>query len=506
MQPTVQVHAPAAAESLEQRVFQLETLYEIGRECARVERVEDALRIVLSMVMGAFGATGGRIRLEDGTGHTIAAFARGGDPTATTVDFTLEDGGRGAIALAPRLSGEPYSAEDSALLETIAANAAVHLRRLALVSALTAASAALQRKVGALAVVNEIALGFGGHPSAQRLRRFLLEKIAAALCAAEATFIAAEQTTEQTAAHTMTARIPGDAGTDGTNGSAILVRRDTASPPFDGEDRALLQLLANEVGVVLENSRLFDTYLTQQQEQFRLRGVLEQYLAPAVAERLIAGTAGETGPAFGGLNGLKGAHRRMSLVRVDMRASTELVNLLDVDSMIDLMNEYIGRMVDVLFRYEGTIDRFDGDAVIGFFGAPEPHDDDPIRAVCTGLAMLRAFATLRAQWATRHPLPARLGIGVGVASGDAVVGNIGSAKRLHYTVSGVIANLAARLMGHAPAGHMLVNEAAWLAAQEPLRFPAALRARRPRYIRAKGFPTLVPVYRLRPADLPHLAD
>ena len=485
--------------ALAQRVFQLETLYEIGRECARVERVEDALRIVLSMVMGAFGATGGRIHLQDGTGHTIAALARGGDAVATTVHFSLDDGGRGLIALGPRLSGAPYSADDSALLETIASNAAIHVRRLALVAALTAASTSLQRKVGALAVVNEIALGSGGHPSAPRLRRFLLEKIATALRAAEATFVPSETAPEQTAAYAMAARIPGD--------DTILVRRDAASSPFDGEDRALLQLLANEVGVVLENGRLFDTYLTQQQEQFRLRGVLEQYLAPAVAERLISGSDVEdAGSAFGGLNGLKGSHRPMSLVRVDMRASTELVNLLDVDAMCGLMNEYIGRMVDVLFRYEGTIDRFDGDAVIGFFGAPEAHDDDPIRAVRTGLAMLRAFAALREEWATRHPLPARLGIGVGAASGDAVVGNIGSAKRLHYTVSGIMANLAARLVAKAPAGHMLLNETAWLTVQDPLGFPAALRARRPRYIRAKGFASLVPVYRLRPSDLPHLTD
>ena len=484
-------------DALEQRVFQLETLYEIGRECARVERLEDALRIVLSMVMGAFGATGGRIHMEDGAGRTIGAFARGAAPDATSVSFALDDGSRGTIALAPRLSDEPYTTDDVALLETIAANAAGYLRRLSLVAALTAASAALQRKVGALAVVNEIALGVGGQPSAQRLRRFLLEKIATALRAAEATFVAEQPVGEPASPHAIAVRVPVDDAT------IIQVRRDAASLPFDGEDRALLQLLANEVAVVLENSRLFETYLTQQQEQFRLRGVLEQYLAPAVAERLIAG---DSGAALAGLGGLKGAHRPMSLVRVDMRASTELVNLLDVDAMCALNNEYIGRMVDVLFHYEGTIDRFDGDAVIGFFGAPEAHDDDPVRAVRTGLAMLRAFATLREQWAARHPLPPRLGIGVGVASGDAVVGNIGSAKRLHYTVSGTIANLAARLMSHAPAGRMLVNEATWLAVQEPLDFPKTLRTRKPRYIRAKGFPTLVPVYRLRPSDLPHLVD
>jgi len=496
---------PGTPASLEQRVFQLETLYEIGRECARVERIEDALRIVLSMVMGAFGALGGYIHVDDVAGKTLASFTRGVDDRIITATFTLEDGARGTLALGPRLSGEPYSAEDRALLETIAANAAIHLRRLSLVTALTAASAALQRKVNALAVVNEIALGIAGHPSAQRIQRFLLEKIAAAVGAAEATFVTSTPAAPShpvvpssvALTHAIAACVPG------TDPCELVTRRGPDAPPFDEEDRTLLQLLANEVGVVLENSRLFDSYLTQQQEQFRLRGVLEQYLAPAVAERLIAG---ESGSSIDGLNGLKGAHRPMSLVRVDMRASTEFVNLLDIDAMVELMNEFIGRMVDVLFHYEATIDRFDGDAVIGFFGAPEAHDDDPQRAVRTGLAMLRTFAALRTLWAARHPLPPRMGIGVAVATGDGVVGNIGSAKRLHYTVSGLIANLAHRLMAKAPVGHMLLDEATWRAVQDPLRFSASLRARRPRYIRAKGFPTLVPVYRLRPADLPHLTD
>jgi adenylate cyclase len=196
----------------------------------------------------------------------------------------------------------------------------------------------------------------------------------------------------------------------------------------------------------------------------------------------------------------------MSLVRVDVRNSTELVRSLDVDEMVDLMNQLIGRMVDVLFHYEATIDRYDGDAVIGFFGAPEAHDDDPVRAVRTGLAMLRSFDVLRAEWETRYTLPPTLGIGVGIATGDVVVGNIGSTKRLHYTTSGLIANLAARLMAKAPRGHVLMDESTWRTVQDPLAFPTALRARRPRYIRAKGFAQLVPVYRLRPTDLPHLTD
>ncbi|HEU5314558.1 MAG TPA: adenylate/guanylate cyclase domain-containing protein [Chloroflexota bacterium] len=483
-----------APTALEQRVFQLETLYEIGRECARVERLDDALHIVLSMVMGAFGATAGRIELRDARGAEIASLRRGapidGEP-AVSLSFAVEGSRTGTLALGTRLSGEPYAADERSLLETIAANAAVHLGRIALLATLQLTAAELARKVKALAVVNEITLGIASRPGQVRLRRFLCEKVAAALDA-DVTFS------------------DEDAGPSDVDGSHVLtvtvrygdvplgilhLRRTPAAAAFDDEDRALLTLLANEVAVVLENARLFDTFLTQQQEQFRLRGVLEQYLAPSVAERLIAG---DIGPP------LKGKHCPMSLVRVDVRNSTELVRSLDVDEMVDLMNQLIGRMVDVLFRYEATIDRYDGDAVIGFFGAPEAHDDDPVRAVRTGLSMLRSFDVLRAEWETRYTLPDNLGIGVGIATGDVVVGNIGSTKRLHYTTSGLIANLAARLMAKAPRGHVLMDECTWRTVQDPFDFPPALRARRPRYLRAKGFAQLVPVYRLRPGDLPHL--
>jgi class 3 adenylate cyclase len=445
--------------------------------------------------------------------------------------FEVDDTARGALALQPRLTGEPYTAADRALLQTIVSSAAVHLRNLRLLATVQATGAELARKVQALAVVNEIALGMASRPAARRLYRFVLERVAAALGAGEAAFLVPERggwalaarrpeptpdqptvveadalDLEACAGAAWSVAAGGVAGVDGADREvvapirygahlcgALWLRRAAQERPFDDGDRDLLALLGREIAVVLENNRLFETSLAQQQEHFRLRGVLEQYLAPSVAERLIGG----------GLDLSRSlTHRTMSLVRVDMRASTEFVHALDVDVLVQLMNEYIGAMTDVLFRYEGTIDRFDGDAVIAFFGAPEAHADDPVRAVRTGLEMQRAFAALLAQWRERYSLPARLGIGVGIATGEVVVGNVGSAKRLHYTVSGLTANLAARLMAKAPAGALLLDETTWHVVQAPLDLPARVRARQPRYIRAKGFRDLVPVYRLRPADVP----
>ena len=532
-------------DDLERRLFQLETLYEIGRECAGLETMPDVLRVILSMVMGAFGVERGMAFAGEASGHVEALHARGlSDPGGGSAEvlartYLLTEGGGwlssagldvclpfrldastyGAIALGSRLTRAPFSDEDRELLATIVANAAPYLQKVHLLQALRVAADELGRKVQALAVVNEIALGIATRPSARRLHRFLLERVASALRAAEGAL--ALQSDD---AWTVVARYPAEpaqpemadaellarlAGVESPPASAerdllapvrygselvgaLWLRRHSDGPPFDDDDRSLLVALANQAAVILENSRLLDSYLVQQQEQFRLRGMLEQYLAPSVAERLIAGA---TRPA------LEGTRLPVTVLMVDMRGSTELINHVEPEVMVHLLNQYLGAMIDALFHYEGTIDKFAGDAVLGFFGAPEGHPDDPWRAVRAGAMMLRAFDALLAEWGRQYTLPTALGIGVGIATGDVVVGNIGSAKRLEHTVIGSTVNLAARLAARAPAATLQLDDATWRVVAAPLGLAAPGRARRPRYIRAKGFATLVPMYRLRAADL-----
>ena len=359
--------------------------------------------------------------------------------------------------------------------------------------------------------MNEIALAITTRPSARRLHRFLLERVAGALDADMGTlrlqpeagpalvaeYHAApnrppfgEAVALPTSAHELT--MPIRYGSDVLG--ALWLHRPHAGTPFDADDSALAELLANQAAVILETSRLFESFLEQQQEQFRLRGMLEQYLAPSVAERLISG---ETRPT------LEGTRLRVSILMVDMRGSTELINHVEPEVMAGCSNQYLGHITDVLFRYEGTIDKFAGDAVLGFFGAPEGHPDDPLRAVRAAAAMQRGFADLLRDWhRRRRMLPASLGIGIGIATGDVVVGNIGSAKRLEHTVIGPTVNLAARLTAKAPAGTIQIDDTTWQAVAAPLGFLARARPRRPRFVRAKGFAALVPVYRLHAVDVP----
>lgn len=544
-------------EDLERRLFQLETLYEIGRECARVGTVPDVLRVILSMVMGSFGAVRGITFAGDPAGRILAIHARGmgADEDAQTnalvrsyllgespeawlsaaelevcLPFQLDSSTLGAVALGSRLTGAPYSGEDRALLETIVTNASPYLRNVSLLHALRVAGEELQRNVQALAVANEVALGMASRPSAPRLYRFLLERVTNALGASQGALalvegegwtVAALHPVEENApaeAHVLASVARSGAAAlptgeiDGNNGraegsevvvpirygdelvAAIWLRRDPVTRPFEADDRSVLEFLANQAAVILENSRLFEGFLIQQQEQFRLRGMLEQYLSPAVADRIISGDTELL---------QEGERAEVSVLMVDIRGSTILINEVEPEEMVHFLDQYLERMVDVLFHYEGTVDAFAGDAVLGYFGAPARHEDDPLRAVRAAAAMHRDFSALMVEWNRTHdrPLPPGVGIGVGIATGEVVVGSIGSpsGKRLQHTIIGSAVNLAQRLSAKTPPGAIQLDETTWSAVQPSLAFT---RPRRPRHLQAKGFPMLIPAYRLLPSDVP----
>ena len=111
----------------------------------------------------------------------------------------------------------------------------------------------------------------------------------------------------------------------------------------------------------------------------------------------------------------------------------------------------------IIFEHGGTLDKFIGDAMMALWGAPIPHDDDPDRALRAAIAMQQALARLNEQWAaTGRPT---LGVGIGINYGEVFAGNIGSHRRLNYTVIGDSVNIAARLCSRAEAGQVLVTEA-----------------------------------------------
>ena len=173
-----------------------------------------------------------------------------------------------------------------------------------------------------------------------------------------------------------------------------------------------------------------------QARQRALRRALARYLSPAVAEVVARDPARLD---------LGGQLRDMTVLFADIRGFTALAERTPPRELVTLLNEYFEIMVAVLFRHEGTLDKFMGDAIMAFWNAPALQPDHAERACRTALAMVAALDQLRASWEARgRPV---LDIGIGVSTGPMVFGNTGSTLRADFTVLGDAVNLGARLEG-----------------------------------------------------------
>jgi len=165
----------------------------------------------------------------------------------------------------------------------------------------------------------------------------------------------------------------------------------------------------------------------------RLRSTLSRYMSKAVMDSLLEG--GEA--ALGGIN------REVSVLFSDIRGFTSISERLGAQETVALLNEYFTDMVDIVFAHQGVLDKYMGDMIMAVFGSVLQQEDDPENAVMVGNKMMVGLRELNARLQARGREPIR--IGVGISSGDVVAGNIGSPKRLEYTVIGHRVNIAHRL-------------------------------------------------------------
>jgi adenylate cyclase len=122
-----------------------------------------------------------------------------------------------------------------------------------------------------------------------------------------------------------------------------------------------------------------------------------------------------------------------------------------------MLNEYFELMVETLFKYEGTLDKFMGDGIMAFWGAPLAHRDDAVRCVQCALDQMQVLGRFNRQRLGEGKPP--LAVGVGIHTGPGVVGYVGSSKALSYTVIGDTANTSSRLCSSATAGQIVISEA-----------------------------------------------
>ena len=157
--------------------------------------------------------------------------------------------------------------------------------------------------------------------------------------------------------------------------------------------------------------------------------------------------------------GLKmgGEKRKVTMLMTDLRGFTSLSERLPAERVVALLNRYFTTMVTVIKQYQGTIDEFIGDAIFVLFGAPVWQEDDAERAVACAVAMQLAMSSINEQ-NLKEDLP-ELEMGIGIHTGQVVVGNIGSAERMKYGVVGSQVNLTSRIQSCTIGGQILISEA-----------------------------------------------
>ncbi len=217
----------------------------------------------------------------------------------------------------------------------------------------------------------------------------------------------------------------------------------------------------------------------ERREQYR--SVLSKVVSEDVAEEMMSGALE-----------LGGENREISVLFADIRGFTPLTEGMEPQEVIRLLNECMGHLAQAVELEDGIVDKFVGDEVMAVFGAPVARRDHALRAVSAAVRMQESLLQMNKVRERRGE--GLVGVGIGVASGTAVAGNMGSPDRLNYTVLGSIVNLAARLTGAAGAGEILVSgETRRLAGKACLATLAGTRA-------LKGFSSEVEVYSVDGVD------
>jgi adenylate cyclase len=223
----------------------------------------------------------------------------------------------------------------------------------------------------------------------------------------------------------------------------IMLDSKLATHAFSERDLALFETVASQAAVAVQNT-LFARKLEQEaitRERFR------RLLSPAIAEQVLSGQ----------VEIRKGGElRETTMLFADIRGFTGISESSDPQLVVEALNEYFERMVEIVFRYEGTLDKFIGDEMMVLFGAPVAHPDDPVRAVRAAIEMQKAMAGLNEQHAAQGLPPFQIGIGIN--TGEVVAGYIGSSQAMEYTVIGDPVNTGSRLCSIAKPSQILIAE------------------------------------------------
>jgi adenylate cyclase len=209
----------------------------------------------------------------------------------------------------------------------------------------------------------------------------------------------------------------------------VFIDSSTRSGSFSTEDLDLLTALANYAAIGIEQARLNEKI----KEEIKRRSQLERYHSPAVVNRILSFSATDSS--------IEAQEMDVSVLFSDIVSFTSMAEKMEPRRVSLMLNDYFTEMTDIIFSEDGTLDKFIGDAIMAIFGAPIGMEDHAVRAVRTALEMKKRMQLLNEEKFTTVPFQIRIGIN----SGRVVAGDIGSPKRIEYTVLGNTVNIASRL-------------------------------------------------------------
>ena len=214
----------------------------------------------------------------------------------------------------------------------------------------------------------------------------------------------------------------------------------------------LLPLFVVEFGtVVLIVYFIIKKYVLEKRSKRKILKAFTRYVAPQVVKELSKEDSFEVR--------LSGEKRKIAVLFVDIRGFTTMSEALPPEQVVTMLNEYLELTSKAVFKNEGTLDKFIGDATMAIFNAPIDLEDYVYQAICTALDMIESAKELEQKLQQQQGISVQFGIGI--HCGEAIVGNIGSERRMDYTAIGDTVNTAARLESKAKRGEILISQAVY---------------------------------------------
>ena len=215
-----------------------------------------------------------------------------------------------------------------------------------------------------------------------------------------------------------------------------------ATGAFTERDLNVVQGLATQAAIAIENSML----VSQRENDARLREKFSRLLSPNLVDQLVEGKL-EISKG--------GSARNVTVLFSDLRGFTSMSQRLEPQEIVHMLNEYFEFMVDIVFEFDGTLDKFMGDGIMAIWGSPVELENAPLMAVKAAIKMREALAEFNEL--RRGEGLEEMRMGIGIDSGELIAGYMGSTKTMSYTVIGPPVNLASRLCGAAKANEILIS-------------------------------------------------